>query len=181
MFGYVPNQHDDPEVAGEGWWYVYGRSDNRVFIPKANCAFNAGKKYWPNKKICPSSSEKVNGIWRAPFSALPLGHWLDFEWHITWSAYSHEGGATLTNGSVTFRILDGGANSSAQHSVLTREVLADVAWTGPLGRHDDGRAPFFKFGFYDPSGDTEPIGPVMFRHFKQNTSVAQAAATPAID
>ena len=72
MFGYVPNEHDDPEVAGEGWWYVYGRSDNRVFIPKANCAFNAGKNYWPNKKICPSSSEKVNGIWRAPFSALPL-------------------------------------------------------------------------------------------------------------
>ena len=96
MFGYVPDEDNNPEAKGGGWWYVYGRSDNRVYIPKANCPFNAGKSYWPDKKICPSANEIVNGIWRVPFSTLPLGHWLDFEWRVTWSAYAPGGGATLT-------------------------------------------------------------------------------------
>ena len=28
---------------------------------------------------------------------------------------------------------------------------------GPLGRHDDGRIPYFKIGVYNPSGDTAPV------------------------
>ena len=171
------DKHDGTGTTTGGWWYVVGRSDNRVFIPKANCGFNPGKNYWPDQKKCPSSNEQVNGIWRAPFSAVPLGHWLDFEWRITWSTYAPEGGATLTNGSVHFRIVDASINDTTQNrgkgaTIETREVLADVTWTGPLGRHDDGRAPFFKLGFYDPSGTVEEIGPIQFRDYKQSTSVS---------
>lgn len=172
MFGYVPDEDNNTEATGGGWWYVYGRSDNRIFIPKADCSFNPGKTYWPDKRKCPSSNQTVSGIWRVPFSSLPLGHRLDFEWRVKWSTYSAGGGVTLTNGTVAFRILDGGANGSPKNTGAgSARVLADVAWTGPLGRHDDGRSPFFKFGIYDPSGRVESIGPVEFRDYKQSISV----------
>ena len=56
-----------------GWFSVVGRSDDRIFVPKADCAFNPNHNYWPNSRVCPGGkSETVSGIWRAPYSALPL-------------------------------------------------------------------------------------------------------------
>jgi len=148
------------------FFYAFGRSDDRLFIPKGDCSFNPARSYWPDGRACPGGEhEQVHGIWRAPFGELPLGRWLRFSWRIVWSAYAVGGGALLTNGSVALRIADerGGA------------PLAEVQWRGPLGRHDDGRAPFFKIGVYNPSGDGQPVQ-VSYKDFRQSTRVLTAAA-----
>ena len=111
-------------------------------------------------RSCPGgSNERVNGIWRVPFSAFPIGKWLKFDWAIKWSAYAPEGGSTLADGVVSLTIKDGDDSVAAVH------------WTGPLGRHDDGRAPFFKMGDYDPSGNTAKVQ-VSYRGFTQSYGTA---------
>jgi hypothetical protein len=141
------------------YFYAYGRSDDRIFVPKADCAFNPGQDYWPDGKVCPGGKhELVHGIWRAPFSALPLGRWLKFDWRVRWSAYAIEGGSTLSDGAVALTIRDGD------------KMYADIDWKGPLGRHDDGRAPFFKLGVYDPSGNTAKLE-IMYKDFAQSFGV----------
>ena len=138
------------------YFYVYGRSDDRIFVPKADCSFNPGQGYWPDGKTCPGGKhEVVHGMWRAPFTALPLGRWLKFDWRVRWSAYAKEGGSTLSDGAVALTISDGG------------KTYADVDWKGPLGRHDDGRAPFFKLGVYDPSGNTAKLE-IQYKDFAQS-------------
>jgi hypothetical protein len=121
-------------------------------------------------------------MWRAPFSAVPLGHWLHFRWSVEWSAYASAGGAVLRNGSVHLRILDGGPAAPAAAPAAAAiegpdaegEVLADVKWQGPLGRHDDGRAPFFKFGMYNPSGDVSSMS-CTYKDFRQSFTVLERA------
>lgn len=56
-----------------------------------------------------------------------------------WSpdAGGYQGGQTLSNGSIALTITDLGTSQGAtgQHKPA---VLADVQWTGPLGRNDEG-------------------------------------------
>lgn len=159
-FGYATNATDAETAvpsANAGYFYVYGRSDNRLFVPKADCSFNPNK-HWPTRSCPGGSNEWVNGIWRVPFSAFPLGKWLKFDWAIKWSAYAPEGGSTLADGVVSLTIKDGDDSVAAVH------------WTGPLGRHDDGRAPFFKMGDYDPSGNTDKVQ-VSYRGFTQSYGI----------
>ena len=133
-----------------GVWSVVGRSDDRVFVPKANCGFDpADDKWWPDKRVCPGGGhERVSGLWRSRrFGDVPLGEWLRFDWRVVWSAYAPEGGALLRNGSVALSVVS--QQSGAR--------VVDLRWAGPLGRHDDGRIPYFKIGVYNPSGDTAPV------------------------
>ena len=131
-------------------WAVLARSDDRLFVPKADCGVDVRRD---RGAVCPGAPhEKVAVPWSAPFAAVPLGEWLAFEWRVGWSAYAAAGGATLSNGSVALRVT----------SRATNATVAAVDWEGPLGRHDDGRSPYFKIGLYDPSGDTAPAS-VEFR------------------
>jgi hypothetical protein len=173
--GYPPLQFglavDDDN--GRSYWNIFGRSDDRIFVPKADCGFNAAKKYWPDKKICPGGEhEQVAGIWRAPFEALPLGSWLRFDWRIRWSAYAHDGGALLQNGTVSVRIAD---HIAPHDRTGPASVYVDINWSGPLGRHDDGRSPYFKMGIYNPSGSKSKIS-VGFRDFVIAAGAAKGGA-----
>ena len=156
----------------DGLFYVVGRSDDRIFVPKADCGFNPSRSYWPDGRLCPGGvHEQVHGIWRAPFSALPLGHWLHFRWNIVWSAYAENGGKLLRNGTIHLQIVAEGAIDQLNQS-RDEPVIVDVHWEGPLGRHDDGRAPFFKLGMYNPSGDTRAMQ-VSYRDFEQAFQVME--------
>ena len=50
--------------------------------------------------------------------------------------------------------------------------MRHVDWKGPLGRHDDGRAPFFKLGVYDPSGNTAKLE-IQYKDFAQSFGVLE--------
>eukprot|EP00041_Stephanoeca_diplocostata_P025589 m.673117 g.673117 ORF g.673117 m.673117 type:complete len:1004 (+) comp22779_c0_seq1:150-3161(+) len=158
-FGLAGSSRHGPPV-----WYVVGRSDDRMFIPRANCGFDpANSNTWINGTTCPGGShEHVAGIWRGNDTVMPRAQWVSFKWTIRWSAYAQEGGALLSNGSVGV-VIDGGR-------------IANVSWVGPIGRHDDGRAPYFKLGVYDPSGSTAPTT-VRFRNFAQSFRVLTPQAT----
>jgi len=161
-FAYTSQSSGGP--ASSSWWNVFGRSDDRLFVPKADCSFNPSK-HWPTRACPGGQNEQVHGIWRAPFEALPLGVWLDFDWRVVWSAYAKGGGAALSNGSVAFRI--------TEHA--TGKVLASAAKSGfPLGRHDDGRAPFFKIGMYNPSGDGQRMQ-VSYRGYREASGLLPRA------
>ena len=43
-------------------------------------------------------------------------------------------------------------------------------WSGPVGRNDEGRAPYFKIGIYNPSGNGRTMG-VSFANFSQRWDV----------
>ena len=64
---------------------------------------------------------------------------------------AEEGGSVLSNGSVHLRIKDGGAAPTPEHGPKAAAsqpapLLGSAEWVGPLGRHDDGRSPYFKLG-----------------------------------
>lgn len=132
-----------------GTWAVVGRSDDRLFIPKADCGFNPGHdSTWPTRPCPGGAHEQVHGMWRsASFSDMPLGEWLTFEWRVVWSGYARDGGALVRNGSVAVTAV----------SERTGAAVFNVTWAGPLGRHDDGRTPYFKMGIYNPSGSTAEL------------------------
>lgn len=135
-------------------WYVFGRSDDRLFVPKGDCGFDASSPTdWPTRSCPGGVHEQVHGLWRAPFSTVPLGQWISFAWRIHWSAYARNGGSVVSNGTV--------------HLSIDHGNIANVSWTGPVGRHDDGRAPFFKLGVYDPSGSTATMR-LRFKNFTQS-------------
>ena len=76
-------------------------------------------------------------------------------WGVRWSAFAQDGGKTLSDGHVDFTI------SSSDRS------LAQVSWTGPLGRHDDGWAPYFKLGLYNAGGSMTPMS-IAFANYSQS-------------
>ena len=141
--------------AGAGYFYVVGRHDDRVFTPKGDCGFNAAKDGdWPTR-ACPGGvNETVHGLWRAPMGsadAPALGRFVHVEWRITWAAFAATGGV-LRDGVVTV-LLDG-------------KLIVD-GWRGPIGRNDGGRAPYFKIGIYNPSGNGQTMR-VAYANFSQS-------------
>lgn len=151
-------------------WWVQARSDDRLFVPKGDCGFSplASRSYWPDGRVCPGGShERVTGLWRAPFASIPLGVWLNFEWRVRWSSYATAGGALLRNGTVGLTISAGRSSP-----------LVNVQWEGPVGRHDDGRSPYFKVGIYDPSGSTAAES-ATFRRVRIETGPAGPVAGAA--
>jgi hypothetical protein len=43
-----------------------------------------------------------------------------------------------------------------------------IDWTGPIGRNDRGRLPYFKIGVYNPSGLVTGTTEVQFRNYSQS-------------
>ena len=43
-----------------------------------------------------------------------------------------------------------------------------VDYTGPIGRNDGGRLPYFKIGMYNPSGLVAGATEVQFRNYSQS-------------
>ena len=147
-------------------WAITARSDDRIFVPKADCGFNPGENgTWPDKRVCPGGvHESVQGVWRGPFNALPLGEWLRFTWRVTWSAYAKNGGSRLSDGRVSLRVTLCTDEDAKAEAIPLVDV---VGWSGPLGRHDDGRSPYFKLGVYNPSGSPASID-IAYRAYSQS-------------
>jgi hypothetical protein len=145
VFGYDPVSK---------WFYVEGRSDDREFKmthTKADCHF-----HWPidylNKRHCADAPhEAVQGLWRQPRSEFAFDEWLRFDWIVRWSSFSNAGYGSHRNGSVQLSI--GGSKV--------------IDWTGPIGRNDGGRLPYFKIGVYNPSGIPGKTQ-VFFRNYSQS-------------
>eukprot|EP00039_Didymoeca_costata_P002963 m.64166 g.64166 ORF g.64166 m.64166 type:complete len:403 (-) comp11627_c0_seq1:45-1253(-) len=151
--GYPPLTFGYSFYEGEGgWFYVLARSDDRVMSPKADCGLNPAKSGdWPSVKCNSTPHEYANGLWRS--KNVPRDKWLNFTWSVTWSKYNGtdlQGGDLLANGTIA----------------VTLDNNLIVNWTGPVGRADDGRLPYFKIGMYNPSGDPNEMS-VNYRNFKQ--------------
>ena len=118
---------------------------------KADCHFHWPIDY-PNKRHCADAPhEAVQGLWRQPRSEFAFDEWLRFEWVVRWSSFSNAGHGSHRNGSVQLSI--GGSKV--------------IDWTGPIGRNDGGRLPYFKIGVYNPSGIPGKTQ-VFFRNYSQS-------------
>ena len=136
------------------WFYVEGRSDDRAFKmthTAADCHFHWPAD-WPNKRRCADAPhETVLGLWRRPFSQWKF-EWVRFEWRVRWSSFSDDAQGSHKNGSV----------------VLLMDSEKVVDYTGPIGRNDGGRLPYFKIGMYNPSGLVAGATEVQFRNYSQS-------------
>nr|CAB3262777.1 uncharacterized protein LOC100183141 [Phallusia mammillata] len=144
-----------------GEFLVSARSDDRVFPEKGGCGW---KKNKPPDFRCPLHPlQQFKLLARIPFKDMKFDSWVRFDWKIKWSEFGaikrekigEDPGIILSNAWIRLFINN----------------VSVVDWTGPCGRNDDRRVPYFKIGIYNPSGSEYPLRMYVrnYQHYFTNT------------